>query len=140
MTSGGLDRQASKVSKTSQVEFQRQRSKPDKLVDFLEKIKDLAFLKQPLFKGNTVLHFLSQAPLDEAQMRLVAHFLQMGVKPGQKNESDDMTFLNLSPIKSRLCQMIEQAEADWFLGIFDSWKDDSEMLQRWSPRVESDKC
>ena len=118
----------SQVSKTSLEELKKF-AEPGELVAFLNKIKDFEFLKQPLYQGNTVLHFLSQAPLDEAQMSLVAHFLKMGVKPGHKNESK-MTFLNLSPIKSRLCQKIEQADDPWCSGIFEGWQCDIDMLQR----------
>ena len=101
------------------------------LVTLINKIQCLPFLHYLEFQESiTVLHLLSQAPLSELQMDLVMNFLAKGAEPNHKN-FDGKTFLDLSPIKARLCQRIETASDDWCFRIFEVLGNNPEFLAGW---------
>ena len=103
----------------------------DILVTLINKIQYLPFLHHLEFHQSiTVLHLLSQAPLSELQMELVMNFLGKGMQPNHKN-MDGKTFLDLSPIKIRLCQRIETASDDWCSSIFKVLGNKPEFLEGW---------
>ena len=103
----------------------------DILVTLINKIQFLPFLQYLEFHQSiTVLHLLSQAPLSELQMDLVMNFLAKGAEPNHEN-IDGKTFLDLSPIKARLCQRIETAPDDWCSSIFEVLGHKPEFLEEW---------
>ena len=103
----------------------------DILVTLINKIQFLPFLHYLEFhQSTTVLHLLSQAPLNELQMDLVMNFLGKGAEPNHKN-IDGKTFLDLSPIKARLSQRIETAPDDWCSSIFEVFGKRPEFLEGW---------
>jgi hypothetical protein len=82
--------------------------------------------------GNSTLHCLSSDPLCENQMNLIMFILsQKDVQPEAKN-NDGHSFLDLSPIFSKLVQSILTAPDDWAKNLFNACAEkDSEVLARW---------
>ena len=82
--------------------------------------------------GNSTLHCLSTDPLCENQMELIMFVLsQTDVQPDAKN-NDGQTFLDKSPIYSKLVQSILTAPDDWATSLFNICAEkDSKVLARW---------
>ena len=78
-----------------------------------------------------MLHQLSKDPLSETQMDLVMIILQQDdVEPDAKN-NDGKTFLDLSPIHSKLLQRIETARDDWAQKVFSACARNTKIMDSW---------
>ena len=91
---------------------------------------DLIFQKHE--DGNSTLHCLSTDPLCENQMNLIMFILsQKDVQLDAKN-NNGQSFLDRSPIYSKLVQSILTAPDDWATSLFNICTEkDSKVLVRW---------
>ena len=87
----------------------------------------------------TILHLLSHEPDSPFHMTSILTMLQKGVHPHLKN-FDGKTFLEMSPIKAKLSQRIQQAPNEWALGFLQSWgcSEGDELMSSWITLADDD--
>ena len=89
------------------------------------------FVSQEYFNENSILHCLSKDPLAVTQLEIIMYVLQQpNVKLDAKN-GDNKTFLNVSPIHSKLLQEIQTSPDDWAKKLFGLFCNSPNIIERW---------
>ena len=96
-------------------------------------------LKENYTTDYTILHLLSHEPDSPFHMASILTMLQKGVHPHLKNY-EGKTFIEMSPIKAKLSQRIQQAPNDWALGFLQSWgcSEGDELMSSWITLADDD--